>query len=51
MRKWHVNAFNVFFALGAATTPVLGIYSSVVSLIASFEGRIVATRFGCSAPV
>jgi hypothetical protein len=51
MRKWGVNAFNVFFALGAATTAVLGIYSSVVSLIAGFEGTTVATSFGCAAPV
>jgi hypothetical protein len=49
--KWHINAFNVFFALGAATTAVLGIYSSIVSLIGGFSGKTVATSFGCSAPV
>jgi hypothetical protein len=51
MQKWGVNAFNVFYALGAATTAVLGIYSSVVSLIAGFKGLTVATSFGCAAPV
>ena len=51
MAKWHINAFNVFFALGAATTAVLGIYSSIVSLIAAFGGTSVATSFGCTAPV
>ena len=51
LQNWHINAFNVFFALGAATTAVLGIYSSIVSLIAGFEGKTVATSFGCTAPV
>lgn len=51
MRNWHFNAFNIFFALGAATTAVLGIYSSIVSLIAGFQGLTVATSFGCEAPV
>lgn len=51
MKKKYVNSFNVFFALGAATTAILGIYSSVVSLIAGFAGKTVATSFGCAAPV
>lgn len=51
MQKWGVNAFNVFYAIGATTTAVLGIYSSVVSLIAGFKGLTVATSFWCAAPV
>ena len=51
MQKWSVNAFNVFYALGAATTAVLGIYSSVVRLIAGFKGLTVATSSGCDALV
>jgi Transmembrane amino acid transporter protein len=51
MANWRINAFNVFFAMGAITTAVLGIYSSIVSLIAGFSGTTVATSFGCTAPV
>ncbi|RFU29312.1 hypothetical protein B7463_g7030, partial [Scytalidium lignicola] len=51
MKNWHINSFNIFFALGAATTAVLGIYSSIISLIAAFDGISVATSFGCTAPV
>ncbi|KAH6676429.1 transmembrane amino acid transporter protein-domain-containing protein [Halenospora varia] len=51
MQKGYVNAFNVFFVLGAATTAILGIYSSVVSLIAGFEEKTIATSFRCAAPV
>lgn len=42
---------NIGIKVDGATTAVLGIYSSVVSLIAGFEGRMVATSFGCAAPV
>jgi hypothetical protein len=51
MQKWSVNAFNVFYALGAATTAVLGIDSSVVSLIAGFKGLTAVTSSGCAAPM
>lgn len=51
LAKRYINTFDVFFALGAAVTAVLGIYSSVVSLKAGFDGRTVATSFGCSSPV
>jgi hypothetical protein len=50
-RRWLMNSFNVFYALGAATTAVLGIYSSIKSLIDAFNGTSVATSFGCAAPV
>jgi hypothetical protein len=46
-----MNTWNILFALGAVVTAVLGIYSSVVSLIAGFAGTTVATSFGCAAPV
>lgn len=49
--KWHVNSFNLVLFLGACTTAGLGIYSSIVSLIAAFGGTSVATSFGCTAPV
>ncbi|KAH7321710.1 transmembrane amino acid transporter [Rhexocercosporidium sp. MPI-PUGE-AT-0058] len=49
--KLLINCFNVVFALGAATTAVLGIYSSIVSLIAGFQGTTVATSFGCTSLV
>jgi len=50
MRRPLFNGFNIFYALGAATTAVLGIYSSIVSLVGAFNGTSVATSFGCAAP-
>ena len=44
------NSFNVFYMLGALVTTVLGVYTSVLGLIAAFSGGSVATSFGCASP-
>ncbi|KAI9818332.1 MAG: hypothetical protein M1826_001394 [Phylliscum demangeonii] len=50
-RQWPVKLFNLLFALGAAATAVLGIYSAVVGLIHGFRAQHAATSFGCKPPV
>lgn len=50
-QNWLWNGFNVFYALGAFVTTVLGVYSSVLGLITAFGGGSVATTFGCASPV
>ena len=44
------NSWNIFYALGALVTTVLGVYTSVLGLIAAFSGGSVATSFGCASP-
>ncbi|KAJ3494588.1 hypothetical protein NLG97_g3980 [Lecanicillium saksenae] len=46
-----VNTFNIIFVLSGLVTTALGVYSSVEGLIGAFNGKSVATSFGCRAPV
>lgn len=48
--KWLLNTFNFLYFLGALTTAALGIYSSCLGLIGAFDGKSVATSFGCDSP-
>ena len=49
-KNWAFNSFNVFYALGALVSTVLGVYTSVLGLITAFSGGSVATSFGCASP-
>lgn len=49
--KWWLNTFNLIYFLGALTTSILGIYSSVLGLIGAFNGSSAASSFGCTPPV
>lgn len=44
------NTFHIFFFLGSATTAVLGIYSAIIGMIASY-GSGATTQFSCNSPV
>ncbi|KAJ6789633.1 hypothetical protein PWT90_08488 [Aphanocladium album] len=46
-----LNTFNFVFMLGGLVTTALGVYSSVEGLIGAFNGKSVATSFGCKPPV
>jgi hypothetical protein len=51
MRRPLFNTWNVLYLLGGLVTTGLGVYSSVEGLISAFEGKSVATSFGCASPV
>ena len=48
--NWAFNSFNVFYALGALVTTVLGVYTNVLGLITAFSSGSVATSFGRASP-
>lgn len=45
-----LNSFVLFFFLGSLTTAILGIYSSIVGMIASYASGATST-FSCNSPV
>lgn len=48
-KRWLFNTFNTIFMLGSAVTAVLGIYSAVTGMIASYKiGSLVS--FSCCSP-
>ncbi|KAK1750105.1 transmembrane amino acid transporter [Echria macrotheca] len=49
-RPWF-NGWNVVYFLCALATCLLGVYTSVVALIAAFSGNSAATSWGCRPPV
>ncbi|KAK5153779.1 hypothetical protein LTR04_006162, partial [Oleoguttula sp. CCFEE 6159] len=49
-RHWYIKLFNLVFFLGAIVTAVLGCYSSVKSIVATF-GAARTTAFGCKGPI
>lgn len=49
--QWYYKLWLSIFFLGSATTAVLGIYSSISSIIASFTGVHAVTGFGCTSPL
>ncbi|KAK3343387.1 transmembrane amino acid transporter [Lasiosphaeria hispida] len=51
MKRPILNTWNAIYFLGALTTCVLGVYSSVVALIGAFSGKSAATSWGCVPPV
>ncbi|CAG8978706.1 hypothetical protein HYALB_00004689 [Hymenoscyphus albidus] len=48
--RWLLNGFNFFYFLGSLTTAALGIYSSAEGLKGAFEGKSVASSWGCKSP-
>ncbi|KAK3369668.1 transmembrane amino acid transporter [Lasiosphaeria ovina] len=51
LKRPFFNTWNIIYLLGGLATTGLGMYSSIEGLIAGFEGRTVATSFGCATPV
>ncbi|KAL8693875.1 MAG: hypothetical protein Q9218_001384 [Villophora microphyllina] len=49
-KKAALNAFYVFFFLGALTTSVLGVYSAIVGLIDAY-GKTAVSGFSCTNPI
>lgn len=48
--RWYINVLNVLYFLGAATLGVLGIYSSVKTLIVAYAVPQL-NAFGCKSPL
>lgn len=50
--NWHINSFNIFYALGGLVCCGMGAWSAVEGLISMFgPGGTVARPFGCAVPV
>ncbi len=50
-RQWYIKTFNVFYMLGAACCAVLGAYSAVKGIVASFQSNPAISSFGCTSPI
>jgi len=50
-RQWYIKTFNFFYILGAACCAVLGAYSAVKGIVASFQSNPAISSFGCTSPV
>ncbi|KAK3323000.1 transmembrane amino acid transporter family protein [Apodospora peruviana] len=51
MKRPFFNTWNLLYLLGGLVCTALGMYSSVLGMIAGFSGKTVATSFGCASPV
>lgn len=48
--RWYMNAFNIFYMLGALTLAALGAYGAILNLIAAFNSGAV-NSFVCKSPL
>jgi hypothetical protein len=50
-KQWYYKLWLLAFSVGSVATAVLGIFSSIVSIIAGFTGVHAISGFGCASPL